>query len=801
MLTRHTAAVFVALLVVTVSLTACGGAQSRFAAHMKRGQSYFAQGDYTKASIEFRNALQIEPKNVAARLAAGHAAEKLQKPRDAYGLYQSVVDSQPDNVRARQDLARLLVYSGAADPALKVIEPGLAKHPDDPGLLTLRAAARVQMKNRDGALADVEHALKIEPNNEDAIQVRAGLYKQTGDIAAARALVESAVAKSPKSVTLHNMLVDLALTAHDEAQAEHQLEELIKLAPQDPGYRFRLAMLYSRLQKLDEAQRVLEGAVAALPQKDEAKLALVDFLASRRTPAQAQQALRNFVAKNPDDYALRMGLGALLLHSGSIKEATQTYNEVVSRDGTGPNGLAARDRLADIAAAQGHTDDALKLIAEVLQKDPRDNDALARRASIELSRSDPAAAIGDLRAVLRDHPQSVPVQKMMAQAYVANGQPALAEQLLHATVEEAPGDPTVRVQLAQVLVQAQRIDEAITVLEEAVRRAPTDVPARVELIRAYLGKQDFAAAHTAAEDLKTMRPEFAAGPYLAGMAAAGQNKADEAQKEFEHALSLAPNAVDALVALARLDVARGHVDKAIELVKGHAQESNANAAVVNLLGELYMSQSNLSTATDTFSRAITMAPKWWLPYRNLGVAKSLAKDHKGAIATYESGLKIDPYEPQLVTELALLYEGDGRVDDAIAIYETSYKHNPHVQPVANNLAMLLVTYKKDRASLDKARDLTADFTSSTDGKLLDTNGWVHVKRGEYAQALPVLGRAVDRAPSAHEIRYHLGMAELYLGQTDRARADLETALAGSAKFYGSDDARVTLASLKGGKSG
>ena len=110
-------------------------------------------------------------------------------------------------------------------------------------------------------------------------------------------------------------------------------------------------------------------------------------------------------------------------------------------------------------------------------------------------------------------------------------------------------------------------------------------------------------------------------------------------------------------------------------------------------------------------------------------------------------------------------------------------------------------YVEDRASLDRARDMTADFTSSNDGKLLDTNGWVHIKRGEFAEALPVLDRAIDREPKSSEIRYHLGMAELYLGHTERARADLEAALAGSAQFYGSDEARSTLASLKGGASG
>jgi Flp pilus assembly protein TadD len=151
---------------------------------------------------------------------------------------------------------------------------------------------------------------------------------------------------------------------------------------------------------------------------------------------------------------------------------------------------------------------------------------------------------------------------------------------------------------------------------------------------------------------------------------------------------------------------------------------------------------------------------------------------------------------QVVTELASIYETHGRVEDAISLYEGAYKRYPHAPAVANNLAMLLVNHRTDRASLDQARDLTADFASSTDGTLLDTNGWVRFKRGEYSEALPVLGRAMDRAPNSKEIRYHLGMAELHAGETDRARADLENAVSGASKFYGSDEARTTLASLK-----
>jgi tetratricopeptide (TPR) repeat protein len=802
MLTRHCAPVLIALLAATASLTACGGAQSRYESYMKRGQAYFTQGDFTKASIEYRNALQVEPKSDAARLAVGRTAEKLQRPRDAYGLYQSVIDTSPDNLEAREDMARLLVYSRSPDQAVKTLEPAFAKHPDDPVLLTLRAAARIQLNNPAGAVADADRALQLAPLNEEAIEVRSGLYKQAGDIAGAKALIENAVHKLPASGQLREILADLDLAGNDAAAAEQQLTELIKLFPQETRYRFQLAVVYSRNHQLDDAQRVLEDAVKRVSggdaaRSDQAKLALVDFMTAQRSPEKGEQTLRDFITRDPDNYDLRLALGTLLQRHGSLPQAIATYNDIVSRAGTKPSGLTARDRLVDIAMAQDREADARKLIEEVLQKSPHDNDALGQRALIELAHADPAAAIGDLRVILRDRPQAVAVQRMLARAYAANGEPALAEQSLRAALDVAPADATLRTDLAQLLLSTDRADEAVRTLEDVVRHAPKDASARTALIRAYLAKQDFDDARKAAEDLETLRPESGEGPYYAGLAAVGQNKLDDAQKEFEHSLKLQPRALAPLTAFARLYVARGQAPQAIALVKDAATAAPSDPQILNQLGELYVGQKDVAQATDTLNRVIALAPKWWVPYRNLAAVKLESKDAAGAIAAYQAGLKAAPDEQQLLGELGLLYENTGRVDDAIALYDAACRRNPHANILANNLAMLLVTYKKDRASLDRARDLTAGFASSTDGKLLDTNGWVHFKRGEYADALPLLGRAADRAPNSKEIRYHLGMAELHAGQTDRARSDLETAVSGSARFFGADEARTTLASLKG----
>jgi predicted Zn-dependent protease len=115
--------------------------------------------------------------------------------------------------------------------------------------------------------------------------------------------------------------------------------------------------------------------------------------------------------------------------------------------------------------------------------------------------------------------------------------------------------------------------------------------------------------------------------------------------------------------------------------------------------------------------------------------------------------------------------------------------------------MLLVTYKTDKASLDRARSLTVGFATSDNASFLDTVGWVRFKRREYKDAVVVLERAADRSPDSKVIRYHLGMAELRTGEREHARTNLESALSGAADFAGSEEARSALASLRTARSG
>jgi tetratricopeptide (TPR) repeat protein len=593
------------------------------------------------------------------------------------------------------------------------------------------------------------------------------------------------------------MLADLYLKAGRSADAQEQMRQIIALQPQEWQPRLQFAIYLAHEHKFDDAQRVLQDAVKDLPKNTDAKLALVDFIATQRSQVKAQDELRGFIAAEPDNSALRFGLATLQQRAGAADQAVVTYKEIMRRDGTGADGLSARDRVAAVDVSAGHLDEAQQLIAEVLERNSRDHDALVLRADISLQRHRPADAIVDLREVLREQPKSTPILRMLARAYVAKSEPALAEETLRSALDSSPDDTGVKIELAQLLAQTERAAQAATLLEQTVNHGPDSPAARGELVKAYMAAANLPAARGAAEDLKTRYPQSPAGFFLAGMIAQQQGRLDDSERDLERALALRPGAVDVLAALAQTDFSRGAPASAIARVRAVVDHDPKNAQTLNLLGDLYFRDHDPEIAGELFARAAAVAPRWWLPYRNLALVKIATNDLDGAAVAYDAALKIVPDEPQLGVEMASLDEKRGRIDAAIARYGALLKTNsPLQQLAANNLAMLLVTYRTDRASLDRARDLTSQFTASQNGTLLDTQGWVSFKRGEYRDAVPQLEQALEHSPDSRVIRYHLGMAQLQLGQRDRARSNLEAALAGAGSFSGADEARIALASLK-----
>ncbi|HEY2145637.1 MAG TPA: tetratricopeptide repeat protein [Steroidobacteraceae bacterium] len=780
------------LSLAALALCACGGAQARKARHIEKGQSYLAAGNVDKARVEFQNALQIAPTDPEARFEMGVVDEKLGKVRDAARFYQATIDVSREHLGAHTNLARLYVYSGAPDRALELIKPVLDTHPDDSELLALRAAARVQQKDLAGAQVDAERAVQLNPKNEDAVATLAGVYTSTKAVDKATSLLEDSIKTIPATVDLRLALVQVYAGANRTADVERILLDLVGLRPNEKAQRIRLAQFYARQNQLDPAERVLREAIKAIPQDRELKLALIDFLANRRSPEVAEKELRAMIAADPKDVEMKFAQAKFYQDTRQPALAEKIYQEVIDSEKLDAAGLMARDRLAELRAQRNDVAGAQALIAEVLAKSPRDDDALVLRGTLALAQKDPKAAIADLRTVLRDQPNAIGVMRSLARAHLANGEPALAEETMRRAVESNPKDARIRLDLAQLLAQLGKPEQAKPIVADLVKDQPNNMPALDTLFRVSAAAKDYETARTAAEAMVATQPKSPVGYLYQGMLAEEAKHNEDALRLYSRAVELQPDGIEPLQAQVRLLVNTKRIPEAIKRLDEVAAQAPKSALAPNLKGQLLLAQGNPGEAQVAYKMAVERAPKWWVPYVGLAKALFAAKDPDAGLAVLrDAQSKVD--EPdQLAFEMAAFFEQSGKLHEAMREYEDVLRRNPRSEVAANNLAMMLVTYEGDPASLDRAKSLSARFAESTNPSYLDTYGWVLFKHGEAAASVPILERVVSKAPDAPVALYHLGMAQSQNGSTAQAVGNLSRAVKSGAKFSGLDEAKATL---------
>ena len=782
---------------LVLALAGCGGAQSRKAHFLERGRQYVAQGRYDKASVEFRNALQIAPSDAEARFENGVVAENLAAYQSAAQYYQSAVDIAPDYLEARRRLARLLFLGGRFQMALDMVKPGLDKHPDDSELLAIRAAARARMQlDVASAIVDAERAVRLDPHNPEAVEILASIYQRQHREDDAFKVLQRGVADNPKSIPLKLALADRYNAAQLPEQATRLLNEIIALKPDNADYRISLARFYASRDRVDESEATLRAGLAALPRNAALTQALIDFLRVRRGAAAVEQEVRSQLAAHPDDDDLRFLLASLLIADGQTDKGRDIFQSIVERHSSTAALLRAQSDLAELRLEANDIAGAQALIKQVLAAEPRSSEALQLRARIALRQQRPADAIVDLRELLKDTPDEANTLRLLAGAHLANREPALALEVLQRAADAHPSNTAVRLDLIALLVQQGKADQAQPLAEALLVGEPRNPLLLRAAFNAQFAHKDYAAAARTAEALAQVLPDKPDGYYLRGLAAEGTQSVDLALGDFDKAQEMAPAAHEPLEAIVRLYARQGRVAAALERLRKFAAAQPKDPLPRVLAGELLLAQNKLSEAGTEFTAAIALEPHELPAYRGLSRVQFLQQNLTGAIQTLNTAQN-QVRAPELAAmDLAGLYQSVGRVDESIRAYEQALRLNPKLDVAANNLAMLLVTNRNDSASLDRALAVTQSFADGRNPLHIDTLGWVHFKRGDTSGALQLLSKALNLAPDASAIRYHLAMAELKAGQAVTARGNLEQALKPGVKFEGVGDARAALASLQ-----
>ncbi|WP_290577301.1 tetratricopeptide repeat protein [Ketobacter sp.] len=783
------------MLLVALTLVACDGVEGRKQKYLDQAQQSFAEKDYDKARVNYKNVLKIDPKSIEGLIGYAETLEKMADWRGAVGKYRAVIEIEPDNAKAKVKLGQLYLLANEAQMALDLADEVLLLDPKHSGGLTLKAGAVAKSGQPAEALLIVEQAYKLNPKELDTLVLYSTMLVANGREQQGLDLLESALKEWPDSVTLHSMLANYYLSRNQLLLAEEELKALITIEPQNVGFKHRLVEFYEKTGRTQEAEDVYQQIISSEEDKTDAIIALHNLHASRGDLEQAEAVLTRYIEQDPDDFDLKFQLAGFYVRTERETQAEEMYRDYLNENDA--VSVKAQTRLAYLLEKQGKLNEAEELLAAVLKDHPGNIDALSLRGKMHLEQEDALNAIPDLRAVVNANPENIQALKWLGLAYIMNGDAELAIQMLKAVVNLQPRDLPARMQLASLYHDNEQTAKAIEQYQLCEKIAPDDQVVKQKLVSVYLAADNSHNARAYSEKLVAMDPNNPLYPLYLGLASQLDADHQMAITYFDQSLQLKPGALEPMSAKVRSLIALNQLDEASRWLDSVVNSVENNSPAYNFKGEIHLAKKEYQSANQAFAKALDIYPGWWLPYRNLMLSALAQGDKTKAIQVLEQGVEASKGSARLRLELARLYESESRVDDAIEQYEKVMRDDSGNALAINNLVMLLVNNRSDdQAQLERADRLSKPLLEKDNPLYQDTVGWLYYTKGEYDKALALIKRAQVAYPANPEINYHLGMTYYRISEFEKARQYLTASVQGTTPFRGRESAEDTLLKLE-----
>lgn len=764
-------------IVVLLTVGACASPEEKAQSYYERGSKLLSQGEYAKASIEFRNALQLRKNFVDAWRGLLQIEDHYRNYQGEVPILRNIVELDSKDLDARLKLGHFLLVANALDQALDIANAAVELNSKNANSLALRGAVRIKLNDNSGAKRDANSALELDPPNAEALLVLAAERVKQGDVDGGLALLEREPQAQDLAVQLYKL--NLFQQKGDLKQVDLSLRALVDKNPKEPTFRQALARLYITEKRNDDAEKELRALASADPSNVEFGLNVVRFLLQTKSDAAARDELVARSKAEHDAFPYQLALAEFDFTHGQTQEAAELLKKLIKSPATPQNAVIAQIKLAQLQASVRKFDEANAIVADILNKDNRNVDALKLRGGLKLERGQFDEAIADLRAVLNDQPRAADVMLLLATAYERTGSIELAEKQYADATNVSGFSSQPGLQYVGFLRRRGNQDRADEVLNELVRRSPHDLALLRALAEARLQRQDWAGAQTVAEQIQRVsRNSGALVAEISAAALSGRGDYTDSIKLLENTYSANDTkSVPALDALVNTMVRGQQADRAITFLQRILKDNPANAQAHVLLGSVLLTKNSTKDAMENFKAAIAQEPKLAAGYVALASYHLREHNFDDAEKVLRSGLAKDPDDFSMHMTLAGTLEAKADYDGAIAEYEIVLRQQPGSLVVANNLASLLTDRKTDPTSLERAYTLAGTLRKSPIPAFKDTLGWVYFRRGEVKTAIPLLEEAATALSNQSMVQYHLGMAYLGDGQASKASDQFKKALA------------------------
>jgi Flp pilus assembly protein TadD len=357
-----------------------------------------------------------------------------------------------------------------------------------------------------------------------------------------------------------------------------------------------------------------------------------------------------------------------------------------------------------------------------------------------------------------------------------------------------PSDREVKLTLGQLYLIDHKPDQALRRAQAVLASEPANASALELLASAYLNQKDFTKAIETYRRLVELFPSAADRHSDLGVALIAGQRIGEARKEFETALSLAPDNVQAGTQIANLDLLAGRTDDALAHIQKQIAAAGKKPKLLLVLASVQASRGDALAAERTYREAVRLDPNH--SEARLALADFYVRTGKVDQATpvLDSAIAVEKTAPGYQLQ-GIILQMRGNTIAARHAYQQALALNPTYPQAANNLAWLLAEKLGDiRGGYNVA--LTAYQASPDDPHIQDTFGWILYRIGDEKRAVNMLKSSAERLPGSPGVQYHLGMALLSQGDTAEARRALTKALSSPLTFDDRSAAQKRLQTLR-----
>ncbi|MCP5278681.1 MAG: PEP-CTERM system TPR-repeat protein PrsT [Thiobacillus sp.] len=728
-------------LLLAIFLAGCGGKTPE--EHFEQGKALLAKGDRQGAIVEFKNTLQAQPANAAARMLLGRIYLSSEAYADARKELEQAREKGAPDEEVLPLLAQALVRNGEPQAVVDLGNPSdKFGAPARAALYTWRAAALLGLEKEDQALEAITGAEAADGRLPDLLLLKAKVALSKQDKTRARQLLEAALAENAK---FNEALYLKAALLQSEDKHDEALKVYQQIVANDSGqFRAHLALhgLHLRARDMGAAERDLQSAEKSGSKDLLVRLARATFELQRGQLDKASSVLQDLLRAAPNHVPTMLAY-AMTSYAQGMYNQSQKYASGVL--GAQPDNLIAARILAGSQLRQGDAPGALKTLEPLLAKYKDDLQLLTLAGDAHLQLGHNTKAQGYLDRAAQLSPDNASISGLQAVGLLAAGQ--RDDALAHLEHMASQGDKPGRADLAVVLMHMgdRAYDKALDAIAKMEGKAPRNPVAENLRAAALMGKGDRQGARQALERALALQPDFYPAAFNLARLDMLDNKPEVASKRFHAVLSKDKANVRAMLALADLAAIKRHesefVDWLRKAIKADPRSLQAHAALVRY----HLTRKDAAKALAQAREAAAANSDDLNTLKLLGDTLLATGNLDPAIDTYTGITQKAPKSPEALLDLARAQLADGRVLPARENLRQALAIRPNFHPAKETLIRAEMADKQVESALGLARELQSQQPKSPSGFAAEAD--ILWSQQRFPQAIKAYEQAFAKDPS------------------------------------------------------